>query len=596
MQNSDVKIAACMIVKDDSELPSLVKAVKSIIYNVDSIYITTTGKQVKDIKKFCLNNNINYSHFKWIDDFSATRTFNFSQVKEKMDFIFWMDADDILIGGENLKIVAQQSKEAGKDVVFFTYWYGCRFEGEPIPENMVEVEMEQMRERLLKPGVTVWKKRLHETPVPISGVKNNYTSFAYDPEKNPIVVMHTAEVDDKLKIKMVRNKRILELELDDERKNGQIDPRTLLYLMKIYAVSDDPVEWDKCISMGEEYLPRSGWNEERATCLENMGIAWEMKGNHQEAIKCFHKAIAEWPLQPLIHIRLATSYFNVKEYKFAQYWMDIALKMDIDNKGSNLTNIKAMKLMSADLMLKLNYNYHRDTKKSLESAKLVYKEDPNEQHMDQLVMLDSLDRLNDACKNFDDLTKYLAEIKETKNIVPILELLPEALTAQPFVHKLRQVYSQPKQWASNEICYFANFGQKHFESWDMSSLKSGLGGSETAVLELSRQWTKLGYKVTIYGDPKTKGGQDGVTILPWFYFNPYDNFNIFIQWRNGSLANTVKCKKFYVDLHDVWSGIDYLDYINKIDKFMVKSNYHKELAMPEISEDKFLVIGNGINE
>lgn len=595
MQKSNINIAACLIVKDDSELPQLINAINSILPYVSSIYITTTGKHVKDIKKFCETKNINYSHFKWVDDFSAARTFNFSQVKEKVDYIFWMDADDILVGGENLPKVAQMAKDNSKDVVFFTYWYGCRFNGAPSPETMVEVEMEQMRERLLKPGVTIWKKRLHETPVPVAGVQNNYTSFGYDPEKNPIVVMHTAQMDDKLKTKMVRNKRILELELADERASNRIDPRTLLYLMKIYAVSEDPAEWDKCISMGEEYLTKSGWNEERATCLEQMGISWGMKGKHKEAVECFHRSIQEWPLQPLLHIRLATSYFNLKEYRFADYWMNIALKMDIDNKGSNLTNIKAMKAMVADLMLKLEYNYKHDTKKSLEAAKLVYQEDPNQQHLDQLTMLDSLDKLNDACKAFDDLTTYLSEINDTKNIIPIIELLPEAITAQPFIQKLRQRYTQPRQWDSNEICYFANFGQKHFEQWDMTSLKSGIGGSETAVLELSRQWAKMGYKVTIYGDPFKKGEQEGVTFLPWFYFNPYDNFNIFIQWRNGSLAKTIKAKKFYVDLHDVWGGVDYIEDINRIDKFMVKSEYHKELATLEIPRDKFLVVGNGIS-
>lgn len=596
MQNSNIKIAACLIVKDDSELDSLVKSVNSILPHVDSIYITATGKKVSKIKAWCEAKGINYSHFKWIDDFAAARNFNFSQVKEEVDYIYWQDADDILIGGENLRKVASLGKENGKDVIFFTYWYGCRFNGEPTAENMVEIEMEQMRERLLKPKVTTWRKRLHETPVPTLGVQNNYTTFGYDPEKNPIVVMHTTESKDetKLKEKMMRNKRILELELEDERRNKMIDPRTILYLMKIYAVSDNPQEWDKVIPMGKEYLDRSGWNEERATCWEQVGMAHGNKGEHQKAVEAFHNAVREWPFQPLVQIRLASSYFNKKEYKMADYWMNIALKMDIDNKGSNLTNIKAMKSMVADLMLKLDYNYRHDTKKALESAKLVYAEQPNEGHLDQLVMLESLDKLNDACGNFDKLTHYLDEIKETANITKMLDLLPQAITAQPFSFKIRQKFTSPRVWASNEICYFANFGGKHFEEWDMSSLDTGIGGSETAVLELSKEWTKRGFQVTIYSDPKKQGVQDGVTILPWYYFNPADSFNIFIQWRNGSLADKIKAKKFYIDLHDVFGGVDYVDTLNRIDKIMVKSTYHKELATPQISEDKFSVIGNGI--
>lgn len=583
-----------MIVKDNSEVYSLTKALDSLQPFVDSVYITSTGAKVDQIKALCELRGINYSHFKWCDNFSAARTFNFNQIKEPVDFIWWMDADDILIGGEHLKDVAKIAKDNGKDVVFFTYWYGCGFNGEPTPENLTEVLMEQQRERLLKPGVTVWRKRLHETPVPVSGAKNNYTTYPYDPKERPIVVMHTSG-DETLPDKMSRNKRILELELKEERQQGEADPRTLLYLMKIYAENNEEDKWPKVIEMGKEYLTKSGWNEERATCLEQMGIAWAKLGDNQEAVNCFIKAIGEWPHQPLIHIRLATAYFNLKNYSFAKYWMEIGANMDVDNKGSNLTNLKAMKVMYAELLLKLNYNAKRDTKKALEAAKLLFNEAPSKETAEQVAFLEDLDRLNDACGHFDKLCEYLDAIGEKNLIVPILEQLPDGISTQPFAMKLRQKFSEPRRWADNEICYFANFGAAHFEPWSSKSLKSGIGGSETAVIRLSQEWAKLGYKVTVYGDPQQdKGETDGVTWLPWYHFNPRDSFNIFIQWRVPNLAGKIKAKRFLVDLHDIFSGVDYdEEKLNNIDKIMVKSEYHKSLA-PNVPDSKFMILGNGI--
>lgn len=589
-----MKLAAALIVKDDSEIDGLNKALDSIQPFVDDVYVTSTGTQVKKIKYWCDKRGVNYSHFKWCDDFGAARNFNFKQVSDDTDFIFWMDADDILIGGEKLKEVAQVAKDNHKDVVFFTYWYGCSFDGDPSPATLKEVMMEHNRERLIKPGTITWKKRLHETPIPVNGQKNNYTKYLYDPKDRPVVVMHTSR-DTDLEEKMNRNKRILELELHDERMlPGGADPRTLLYLMKIYAEMEDKKLWLEAIEMGKEYLTKSGWDEERAASWENMGKCYFKLYKFQEAAECFHNAIREWPFQPLIYLQLAETYYNLKNYSFAEYWMNKGAEMDIDNKGSNLTNLKAMKIKLTDLMVKLNFYAKRDTKKALSAAKLLFEEAPNQAHADQVIFLDNLDQLNDACQNVDKLAQYLDSIGEKKAIIPILDALPEGITKQPFAQKMRHVYTEPRVWGKKEICYFANFGAAHFEKWDMSSLKTGIGGSETAVLELSKHWTKLGYKVTVYGDPFSVGIVEGVNFLPWYYFNSRDSFNIFIQWRVPNLAGKVKCRKFLVDLHDIFASIDYdEEKLRQIDKIMVKSNYHRNLA-PNIPDDKFAIVGNGI--
>ena len=577
-----------MIVKDDAELDGLKQALRSAQPYVDCVYITTTGTEVEKIKEIP---DVEHSHLDWCDDFSKTRNFNFSQAPQDSDYIFWMDSDDVLVGGENLRKIAETAQENGKDIVFFTYWYGCGFDEQG---NMTEVLMEHMRERLLKPGVTTWKKRLHETPVPVSGIQENYTAFPYNPKHMPIAIMHTSR-DEELPEKMERNKRILEMELEEETQAGTPDPRTQLYLMKIYAEQDEPQNWKKVIALNEEYQKKSGWDEERGTAWEQVGIVYGKMGNFKQVVESLHKSIQEWAHQPLLYIRLATAYFNLNNFKAAKHWLDLASSMDLDNKGSNITNLKAMKVMYAQLLLKLNYNYKRDTKKALEAAKLLFKEDPTKQNEEQVLFLEDLNDLNEACKNFDHLARYLHSIGEEKTILPLLNALPSGISTQPFAIKLRNEVSEPRKWGKNEICYFANFGGKHFEPWSGKSLIKGIGGSETAVIELSKEWTKLGYKVTVFGDPQAERGEiEGVTYLPWYEFNKKDEFNIFIQWRDASLAGKIKVKKFLVDLHDVFSGLDYPpERLEHIDKVMLKSEYHRKLA-PQIPDEKVQIISNGI--
>lgn len=591
-----MKLALCMIVKDDSEIKGLDKAVRSLIKYVDKIFITTTGKEVSKIKEYCGMVGLMYSHRDWDYDFSAARNFNFDQAikHDEYDYLLWIDADDIFIGGEHLRAVAENAKRSMLDIVFFTYWYGVDYDGEPLPENMKEVELEHMRERLIRPGTNIWKSRLHETPVPVPGYEPKYSKYPYDAKQRPIAIMHTmdkrGDVD-----KMMRNKEILEMQLKEERERGEADPRTLLYLMKIYAEVGSKELCEETIKMGHEYLEKSGWAQERGVCWEQMGLAYALTGDEVEANMCFHKAIEEHPYQVLFYIRLAQSYFNLKKYNECEHWMKVGTKLDIDNTTGDQTNLKAIKVGYAELLVNLNWNVKRDVKKALEAATMLYKEHPTDNNKQNMDFIHDAYDLNEACRNVDELSKYLHSIGEDKSIIEVLEKLPIAITRQPFAMDIRKKFTAPRRWGKDEICYFANFGGAFIEKWDARNLEKGIGGSETAVIELSKEWAKLGWKVTVYGDPEKPGVDEfGINWLPWYYFNQRDLFNIFIQWRSWEIAGRLKCKKFYVDLHDICNGANLLDdQLTNIDGFFFKTKAHRDLV-PKIPDSKAFIVGNGV--
>src|SRR3989304_8081593 len=58
---------------------------------VDGIFLTLTQKNEK-CEEIGKKYNAHISHFNWINDFSAARTFNFSQVPLDYDYIVWCDA------------------------------------------------------------------------------------------------------------------------------------------------------------------------------------------------------------------------------------------------------------------------------------------------------------------------------------------------------------------------------------------------------------------------------------------------------------------------------------------------------------------------
>jgi tetratricopeptide (TPR) repeat protein len=593
-----MRIEACLIVKDDSELKSLKRAYSSFMRYVDDTHIVANGKKVQGIAKWCKENKIHYYYLKWNKDFSEQRNFVFSKASQNTDYIFWMDADDFLIGGEMLRQVARLGLDNHMDCVYFTYWYACRFKGEPSPENMVEVEVKQMRERLINPRKMVWSKRIHETPVEIPGVKFHHTAYPYDPEQRPMVILHLgahrSESPEVTLNRLHRNKEMLELELLDERAYGKPDPRTILYLMKNLPELDDKKQWIRCIELGKEYLQLSGWDEERATCNVLMAHCYSLLGDHQKSYEILFDALKEYPKRIDIHLRIAEQCYFLKKNVEFDFWLNESLTMDEEKTTSSADSIMENKILSAELTLRLMDEVKNDRRKSAKAAEYCYEINPNEINKERAEKFAYYADLDIACEHVDKLCQWMVANGDKKDVLRLLQIVPQTISLQPFAIRIFQKYAQPRIWEKNEICYYANFNQAAFEPWGPSKLSTGLGGSETAVVELSRQWVKMGYKVFIYGDPgEDRGNIDGVYYLPWYAFNIKDKFNIFIQWRSGYLAQMVSSKKFYVDLHDVWHPNDYNNLLESIDGIFVKSNYHRQFGRG-IPDSKFNIISNGI--
>ena len=86
-----VSISLCMIVRNEEEV--LARCLDSVRAAVDEIVIVDTGStdRTKEIASEYTEKIFDY---KWCEDFSAARNFAFS--KGHMDYLMWLDADDVL--------------------------------------------------------------------------------------------------------------------------------------------------------------------------------------------------------------------------------------------------------------------------------------------------------------------------------------------------------------------------------------------------------------------------------------------------------------------------------------------------------------------
>ena len=187
---------------------------------------------------------------------------------------------------------------------------------------------------------------------------------------------------------------------------------------------------------------------------------------------------------------------------------------------------------------------------------------------------------------------YLREKGEELKIKDLLNAAPKELEENEIIIKLKQNFFEIKEWSDKSVCIFAITS---LPDWSPKSVEKGIGGSEEAVIYLSKELVKQGWEVTVFNNCGEQAGiYDGVEYKDIVHLNPNDNFNIFISWRTNVFESNLKAQKRIVWLHD----LPYLDLsddrLKKIDSVVVLSQYHKSLLPKNVPEEKIFVSTNGI--
>jgi glycosyltransferase involved in cell wall biosynthesis len=139
------------------------------------------------------------------------------------------------------------------------------------------------------------------------------------------------------------------------------------------------------------------------------------------------------------------------------------------------------------------------------------------------------------------------------------------------------------------------------EPWDPETVKKGITGSEEAVIYISKELVKLGYKVIVYGDPP-KGSLHSMPAANPRYvpFNSPDEqkLDIAISWRMPHKAAEFKKRaaKVYLWPHDTFYWKLSEEQINGFDGVLWVSEWQRQQWISYNSAfAKFTkIFGNGI--
>lgn len=504
---------------------------------------------------------------------------NFALDQLDTDFFIWADADDTLENGQNLRKLVAEMDEKSIHAFYCRYLYWVDFDKQG---NIRSINIEHLRERIIKNDKTFkWIGKLHETLIPQRPINQSDT-------QEIMVVHHTN--DEEMTNGLWRNLKYLqEIVLFEEGK----DPRNVYYFAKSLYDTHEQIFYDYIIGLLIQYLDTSGWAEERAQAWTYLAHLHFERQEYDLGIKAGLSSLEQNPRFPDPYIILALCYVGKRNWELALHWSRIASTVDLPKTTLIIAprDIQA-RILEVIWHACLNTGRLDEAEAANDKLKSVFPESEVFRQRDELVKGVKWNNL--MAHSIAKLAYHHQQKKDQAKLLSVVAAIPDEIANEPAMADLRNDVLPPKKWGDKEIAIYCG---PHFENWGPWSLEEGgIGGSEEAVIFLSKELAKLGYEVSVFGNPGDKQGKyEGVWYIPYFYFNGNDEFNIFVTWRQpGMFDIPIKTKKWFLWMHDVGNPADFtLDRLSRIDKVIFLSKAHRETA-PNIPEDKVFISSNGV--
>lgn len=621
------KVALGMIVKDDSEVDNLTRCLNSVAPFVDGIFLTVTQEPNEQLKKLAsryganiqikageFNYQVKKEEVDWLKDylkydiyakegdtifnFGPARQSNLESVPDEFDWYFWMDTDDVLRNGSQLKQLAQAARQNNIEAVFMNYIYQAELDDKLNVKNII---IQHLRERLVRVNgdyrkVWKWEGSIHETLVQqreTVKVESDQMGFTTD-------ILHLSHFD-KMNKALDRNMKVLELEVF---KTKGRDPRPLYYLAKAHFDLHTPQAYEVAKRLIGLYLSpdsharnMSGWKEERSQAWEYLAEIYKAEQSYQNAIKALHNALIEYPQFASTYFSLAHTHMLKEEWDTARFWAILASKVP-PSKSTLVTNPRDIQTRAYEVFYNSGIRLNKIDEAWAACQKLseLFPNDPVIQG--QWKFINETKEVRDQLKNFTSLVRYLDKTGEQGKIKAMLAGAPQEIANNPIVVKMFQEMTPPRDWGSDEVALYCG---PQFTQWGPESLEntgnSFIGGSEEAVIYLAEAMARQGLKVTVFADPGTEKEVNGVTWKPYFQFNPRDNFNVLVYWRAVAFIDMgVNSKKTYLWCHDVQNQAEYSkERLDRLTKVIVLSQAHRQ-NIPDVPDEKIFISSNGYTE
>jgi glycosyltransferase involved in cell wall biosynthesis len=365
-----ITISLCMIVKNEEK--TLERCLRSVDGIPDEIVIVDTGSE-DSTKAIAGRFTSRVFDFEWIDDFSAARNYAFEQAA--MDYILWLDADDVLLPEDRTKLLElKNTLNPTVDAVSMIYHYSF--------DESNNVSESNRRFRLVKASKHfVWVGLVHEDLV---AADSEHTYFDSD-----IVVTHRKPADGPSSSQ--RNLLMFEKHLTAGRKLNPVD---LFHYARELEVNG---EFEKAIPYFLQFLEWKGsesdtYRDLSLFALHKLARCYFMTGNLDKEWECALKSLELDVPRPEFSCRFGERFLNGNHFRQAIFWYELALQ-DPAGKTTRDWGVQHYPFKTWLPHKQLGLCYYRvgDYKRSLHHNKLARKYLPDDPDIETNIRL--LERL-----------------------------------------------------------------------------------------------------------------------------------------------------------------------------------------------------------
>lgn len=290
-------VSLCMIVRDEeTQLETCLSSVNGL---ADEIILADTGS-VDGTKALARRYTDKIFDFPWTGDFSAARNFSFSRAA--MDYILWLDADDVLLPADQARLKAlKESLDGTADAFMMNYDTGFDASG--------RVTFSCCRERLVRRACGfIWREPVHE-----------YLEVFGNVLRSDVHVTHRKRKP----AAPGRNLAIYEKLLAD---GGGLSPRGTYYYareLKDAARFDEAARWFTRFLDGGE-----GWVEDRIAACRELAACHAAADRYDEALGALSRSFVYDTPRAETCCALGYVWKTRGDFRRAAFWFRLAAGLD----------------------------------------------------------------------------------------------------------------------------------------------------------------------------------------------------------------------------------------------------------------------------
>lgn len=295
-------LSLCMIVKNEEDVLS--RCLASMAGIADEIVIVDTGS-TDGTKEIARRFTDQIYDFPWRDDFAAARNFSFS--KATMEYVMWLDADDVIEDADRAALLALK-------------------EGLPSDVDMVLMRYDVAFDALDNPTLSYYRERIFRTALDYRWVGEIHEVI---PQRGKAVHREISVKHRKLHpTEQGRNLRIFQRMLADGKT---LDPRQQYYYARELMYTGDHAV---AIRAFTAFLDGGqGWVENNISACKDLAQCQRLAGDADAALRTLLRSFTYDAPRAELCCDLGAHFLERGAYRTACFWYETAASRTPDEKS-----------------------------------------------------------------------------------------------------------------------------------------------------------------------------------------------------------------------------------------------------------------------